>query len=90
MDSGHYVSRNNKATIMDARNCWPQCKADNQHKGGSTAAYRLALVAKFGEASVQELEATKLPKTHVWDRRRLAELKIDMLDEIKVLQGLLK
>jgi len=84
LDAGHYVTRFNKATILDERNCWPQCKNCNQWHGGSPALYRVFLVQKFGEEVVLELERTKFPKNHVWNRYELAEKKYDLEQEIKV------
>lgn len=83
MDSGHFISRSNKATILDPRNCNPQCKCCNQHKGGNQAEYRKALVGKIGEDQVAELESMRLPKKHVWNKWELAETKINLQDEIK-------
>jgi 5-methylcytosine-specific restriction endonuclease McrA len=84
MDSGHFVSRNNKATILDPENCWPQCKSCNQWKSGNTAEYRKRLVEKIGSVSVERLEVARLPKNHVWNRLELAEVKVNLMDEIRL------
>jgi hypothetical protein len=86
MDAGHFTSRNNKATILDLRNCHPQCVRCNQWGSGEKAKYREALIERFGLEVVRELETRQLPKNHVWDRRELAKLKIAYLDEIKELE----
>jgi len=83
MDSGHFVSRNNKATILEPSNVNPQCKSCNQHKSGNTAEYRKRLVEKVGLAEVERLEKMQLPKNHCWNRYELAIVKVDLLDEIK-------
>lgn len=83
MHGGHYVKRSNKATTLDPRNVWPQCVSCNSFDDGRAGPYRAALVAKFGEESVVDLEQTKLPKNHSWNRYELAEIKINLLDEIK-------
>lgn len=83
MDSGHFVGRSNKATILDERNVWPQCVRCNQHLSGNAAEYRKALVEKIGEDQVSDLETTRLPRNHVWNWYELAEIKINLQDEIK-------
>ena len=83
MDSGHYISRANKATIIDPRNVHPQCKVCN-HRG--TNNYRTFMIDTYGLELVQELERTRLPANHVWDRLELAKIKIQLLDEIKELE----
>jgi hypothetical protein len=82
MDGGHFISRQNKATIIDPDNVWPQCKYCNDHLSGNQAEYRKNLVAKIGEKAVRKLETAKLPKNHVWNRRELAEIKVDLQAEI--------
>lgn len=84
MDSGHFISRANKATIIDPDNVWPQCKYCNDRLSGNLAEYRKNLVAKIGERAVVKLETAKLPKNHVWDRRALAETKVDLQAEIRM------
>jgi hypothetical protein len=86
MDAGHFVGRNNKATILDSRNVNPQCKKCNSWGSGEKDKYREALVKLYGIEVVRELETRTLPKNHVWDRRELAKLKIEFLDEIKELE----
>lgn len=83
LDAGHYVSRENKRWILDPRNCHPQCVSCNQHQGGNRGEYRRVLVAKYGEEQVSEMERERLPKNHVWDKRELAEIKVNLKDEIK-------
>lgn len=83
MDSGHFVSRSNKATILEPDNCWPQCKRCNQWMSGNAAEYRKRLVDTIGLERVERLEGMKLGKDHVWNRYQLATIKVDLLDEIK-------
>jgi len=90
MNGGHYVGRSNYRTIIDfgdglIPNCWPQCVRCNDHFSGNHVPYREFLVAAFGTEKVEELEAAKLPENHIWDKRKLAELKVSFLDEIKEL-----
>lgn len=82
MHGAHYVPRTNKATIIDDRNVWPACVLCNVYRDGNLAPYRAALVKKFGEDEVVALECTRLPRNHSWDKARLAEIKVDFLDEI--------
>lgn len=84
MDSGHFISRANKATIIDPDNVWPQCKHCNDHLRGNVAEYRKNLAAKIGERAVVKLETAKLSKNHHWDRRALAEIKVDLQAEIRM------
>ena len=83
MHGGHFVKRENKATILHPLNVNPQCVKCNVYLGGNTGGYRKELVKRHGEQPVLELEATRLRKDHVWDRRKLAELKVEYLAEIK-------
>ncbi len=83
MDSGHYISRANKATILDERNCHPQCVFCNRHGNGEKAKYREALILLYGIDSVEDLETKRLSSSHVWDREELARKKIAYLDELK-------
>lgn len=86
MDSGHFITRSNKATILDPRNTHPQCVRCNQHLGGNGVRYLQAMLAKYGQEVVDELQAAKLPRNHTWDKEKLAEMKIDFLDEIARLE----
>ena len=86
VDAGHFVGRNNKATILDERNCHPQCKFCNRWGNGESDKYFLRMVERYGSEVVKELMTRQLPKNHVWDRRELAILKIKYLDEIKELE----
>lgn len=86
MDSGHFITRSNKATILDPRNVHAQCVRCNQHLSGNGAAYLQAMLAKYGIEVVEELQAAKLPRNHTWDREKLAAIKIDFLDEIARLE----
>ena len=83
MDGGHYISRNNKATIIDPRNVWPQCKYCNHHGNGMRVEFRQFLLGKIGESELLDLESTTLPLNNVWNRYELAVIKFDLLAEIK-------
>jgi len=95
MNGGHFIGRSNYRTIVDfgdmfperlIPNCWGQCPRCNDHLSGNHASFREFLVAAFGDEKVKELEAAKLPDGWVWDKRKLAELKVDFLEEIKQLE----
>ena len=83
MHGGHFVKRGNKATILSPINVNPQCVQCNHYLGGNDGEYRRALVELHGEEAIAELQAMRLPDNHVWDRRKLAELKVEFLAEIK-------
>jgi hypothetical protein len=83
MDAGHFVGRNNKATILDVRNCHPQCVHCNRWVSGAKDRYLERMVERYGGEVAKELMTRTLPKNHIWDRRKLAELKIEYLDELK-------
>lgn len=86
MQGGHFIPRGNKATILDHRNVHAQCVRCNEYLNGNSAAYLQAMLAKYGQEVVDELQAAKLPRNHTWDKWKLAEMKIDMLDEIARLE----
>lgn len=88
MNGGHYVSRANYATIVDfgnglCQNVHPQCTRCNDQLSGNMVEYRKFMTTVYGETKVLELETAQLPEDHVWDKRELAELKVDYLEEIK-------
>src|SRR3990167_1977322 len=58
-DAGHYISREHLETRFDERNVWPQCRACNRFHEGRKDEYALALIEKFGESILKELNKAK-------------------------------
>ena len=83
MHGGHFLKRTKLATTLDPRNVNPQCVNCNKYNDGKEASYRKYLVERYGEESVLELEAKKLPSNHKWNKYELAVIKYDMNQEIK-------
>lgn len=83
MHGSHFIPRTNKATIIDPDNIWPACVNCNKYKDGNLAEYRPRLIAKIGIERVERLEKMQLPRNYVWNRWELAEIKVNLLDEIK-------
>lgn len=81
MNGGHFLTRTRLSTIIDPRNVHPQRVYCNKERGGNVAEYRKALVRKYGEESVEELERLSHQKRD-WNRYELAEIKVNFLDEI--------
>lgn len=62
---GHYIGRRNMATRFDEINCNAQCISCNMYKAGNVVEYRFGLLAKYGEAAVNELEARRNDERHI-------------------------
>jgi len=73
-DAGHYISRSKKAILYDERNVNLQCKGCNIT--GEPQLYRKALIQKYGEEVVDELES----RIHEIKQFKVAELQL-MLEE---------
>ncbi|MGL5913103.1 MAG: recombination protein NinG [Bacteroidales bacterium] len=58
-DNGHYISRVHTATRFNEMNCNMQCIECNRFSGGEPEKYRIALVNRYGEEAVKELESLK-------------------------------
>ena len=55
LQAGHFIKRQHQATRWDERNCHGQCVRCNMWLHGNEGAYALALVDKYGRATVDEL-----------------------------------
>lgn len=55
-DAGHYISRRKTATRWNEANVHAQCYKCNRHEYGQAEKFRIALIAKYGLAVVEELE----------------------------------
>lgn len=56
-DAGHYMSRKHMSTRFDEMNVHCECRACNRFSADHIVAYRRNLVALYGEAKVQWIEA---------------------------------
>jgi hypothetical protein len=56
MQNGHFQSRGFLSTRFDEINCQPQCVGCNMFKQGEQYKFALALDAKYGEGTAQELQ----------------------------------
>jgi len=56
MQNGHFQSRKHLATRWDEENCQVQCVGCNMFKAGEQYKFSIALDAKYGEGTAEELE----------------------------------
>jgi hypothetical protein len=56
MQNGHFQSRSHLATRFCEINCQPQCVGCNMFKQGEQYKFALALEAKYGEGTAEELQ----------------------------------
>jgi len=56
MQNGHFQSRSFLSTRFDEENCQPQCVGCNMFKQGEQYKFALALDAKYGEGTAEELQ----------------------------------
>ena len=56
MQNGHFQSRSHLATRFCEINCQPQCVGCNMFKQGEQYKFALALDAKYGEGTAEELQ----------------------------------
>jgi hypothetical protein len=80
--AGHYRTTAAAGHLRFTRiNINLQCDACNLHKSGNIEAYRISLVARCGEAAIQELENNNTP--HRWTREELKEIRLTALAELR-------
>jgi hypothetical protein len=76
VDAGHYRSVGSAPHLrFDERNCHAQSKQDNRFLSGNAVDYRIGLIARIGQAAVDELESDQSVKKYT----------VDDLKEIKAL-----
>ncbi|MBI3908496.1 MAG: recombination protein NinG [Pseudomonas fluorescens] len=64
-DAGHYRTvGSNPALRFEPLNCHKQCVPCNQHRSGDIVNYRISLVQRIGEDSVEWLEGPHEPRRH--------------------------
>ncbi|WP_110946487.1 recombination protein NinG [Pseudomonas bohemica] len=65
VDAGHYRSVGSAPHLrFDERNCHAQSKQDNRFLSGNAVDYRIGLIARIGQAAVDELEADQSVKKY--------------------------
>lgn len=83
--AGHYRTTAAAGHLRFTRiNINLQCDVCNTHKSGNIEAYRAALVEKYGEAAVQELENDNTP--HRWTVEELKTIRLDALASLRALK----
>lgn len=56
MDCGHYIKRKWKSVKYDETNNHAQCTSCNSYEDGEVAKYRIAIIEKYGEDAIIDLE----------------------------------
>lgn len=65
VDAGHYRSVGSAPHLrFDERNCHAQSKQDNRFLSGNAVDYRIGLIARIGQAAVDELESDQSVKKY--------------------------
>jgi hypothetical protein len=59
IDCGHYITRDNKNTRWDERNCQPQCQSENRFRDGAKDVFALKLQIKYGKDILEKLNEKK-------------------------------
>ena len=57
--NGHFIDRRHMNTRFNERNCHPQCFTCNVEKRGNIEAYKKALINKYGDNILSDLEIEK-------------------------------
>ncbi|MCS3304383.1 recombination protein NinG [Bacteroides faecis] len=58
-ECGHYIGREHMTVRFDEKDCNAQCHTCNHDKRGNPEGYRLGLIRKYGESTVESLEQAK-------------------------------
>ncbi len=87
-DCGYYINERYSATRYNEDNCHAQCRTCNFFKGGNPEEFRKALIRKFGEEKVEELERlkndiSKMSETDYQDKIDYYEEQINNLKKEK-------
>jgi hypothetical protein len=65
VDAGHYRSVGSAPHLrFDERNCHAQSKQDNRFLSGNAVDYRIGLIARIGQAAVDDLESDQSVKKY--------------------------
>lgn len=86
VDAGHYRSVGSAPHLrFDERNCHAQSKQDNRFLSGNAVDYRIGLIARIGQAAVDDLELDQSVKKYtVYD---LKEIKARYRAKTRELKG---
>lgn len=86
VDAGHYRSVGSAPHLrFDERNCHAQSKQDNRFLSGNAVDYRIGLIARIGQAAVDELESDQSVKKYTVDE--LKEIKARYRAKTRELMG---
>lgn len=86
VDAGHYRSVGSAPHLrFDERNCHAQSKQDNRFLSGNAVDYRIGLIARIGQAAVDDLESDQSVKKYTVDE--LKEIKARYRAKTKELKG---
>ncbi len=86
VDAGHYRSVGSAPHLrFDERNCHAQSKQDNRFLSGNAVDYRIGLIARIGQAAVDELESDQSVKKYTVDE--LKEIKARYRVKTRELEG---
>jgi len=88
MQNGHFQSRNFLATRFHEENCQAQCVGCNMFKQGEQYKFALALDAKYGEGTAEELDflsriIVKFTRTDYEDKIRYYKSAVEKLKKQK-------
>jgi len=85
VDAGHYRSIGSAPHLrFDERNVHAQSKQDNRYGSGNAVDYRIGLIARYGVAYVEALEADNEPRK--WTIPELIEMKAHYRAKLKELK----
>ena len=86
VDAGHYRSRGAAPHLrFDERNCHAQSKHDNRYLSGNVAEYRIGLIARIGQDSVDALESDQTQRKY--SRDELVSIKNEYAAKARELKG---
>tara|TARA_R100000306_G_C4270318_1_gene89812 strand:- start:2 stop:406 length:405 start_codon:yes stop_codon:yes gene_type:complete len=90
MQNGHFQSRKHLATRWDEENCQVQCVGCNMFKAGEQYKFSIALDAKYGEGTAEELEflARTIMKVSRIDYEEKIGYYKDLVEKLKKEKGI--
>lgn len=84
MDTGHFMTRNNKSTRWELKNCLPQCRHCNSFAGGKQYEMSLMIDKVYGKGTA-DLMLLKSKQHKKWADFELKELNKYFREQIKEL-----
>jgi len=85
LDGGHFIPTTSQAIRFDERNINAQCIKCNRFLHGNPRHYAKGMVAKYGQAVVEELEAQE-HRSKKWTLAELLELEIYYKEKIALIK----